>query len=131
MEPILFFDGICGLCNGFVDWLVRVDRRGVYRVATLQGETAARLLPTRDRQALESVVLRAAEGEVLRGSAAVLRVLRDLGGVWSVLGRLGGIAPASVRDSLYGWVARRRYAFSGRRDTCRLPTPEERSRFLP
>ncbi len=128
-ERIIFFDGVCGLCNRFVDRLLRIDRGGVFRFAPLQGSTAHDRLPIGLADALSSVVyLR--EGVVLTRSTAALRILIDLGG-WRTLHRLWFIFPRALRDAVYDWVALNRYKWFGKREVCRLPTQEERARFLP
>ena len=129
-HPVLFFDGVCGLCNRFVDFALPRDRRGVLRFAPLQGETAAQVLDRDDVQSLRSVVLSDARG-LHRRSAAVVRVLWLLGGIWSVLGTLLWLIPRPLRDLGYAVVARLRYRVFGRKETCRMPTAAERAKFLP
>ena len=125
---IVFFDGVCGLCNRFVDRLLRVDPKGLLRFAPLQGSTAHERLPAGMADAMESIVyLR--DGVVLQRSDAALRILVDLGG-WRVLYRALFIVPRFLRDAVYAWIARNRYRWFGKRDACRLPTPEERARFM-
>ncbi len=128
-ERIVFFDGVCGLCNRFVDRLLRDDDLGMLRFAPLQGATAAQRLPSDTVRALESVIyLR--EGSILLRSDAALRILVDLGGWRKVLAPLL-LLPRPFRDLFYNWIARNRYAWFGKRATCRLPSPAERERFLP
>ncbi|MBK7946249.1 MAG: DUF393 domain-containing protein [Flavobacteriales bacterium] len=126
---IIFFDGVCGLCNRFVDRLLAADTRGSFRFATLQGTTANQLLPDGMAAALESVVY-IRDGVILQRSDAALRALIDLGG-WRKGYGLLLIVPRFTRDAVYAWVASNRYKWFGKHDTCRLPTPEERERFLP
>lgn len=129
IRGIIFFDGVCGLCNRFVDRLLRIDDEGRFLFAPLQGNTARERLPSGLADALSSVVyLR--NGQVLTRSDAALRILIDLGG-WRTVHRVWFIFPRVLRDAVYDWVARNRYRWFGKHDTCRLPTPEERERFLP
>ena len=128
--PILFFDGVCGLCNWFVDFILTRDSDGIFRFAPLQGSTAARSISAEDVASLRSVVLLDAAGSHRR-SSAVVRVLRRLGGIWSVMGILLWIVPLPLRDLGYACVAATRYGLFGRRETCRMPTLDERKRFLP
>jgi predicted DCC family thiol-disulfide oxidoreductase YuxK len=128
-ERIVFFDGVCGLCNRFIDRLLTMKGSGTLRFAPLQGSTAQDRLPAGMADALNSVVyLR--EGVVLQRSDAALRVLTDLGG-WNSVYRVLFIVPRPLRDFVYDWIARNRYRWFGKHETCRLPTPEERARFLP
>jgi predicted DCC family thiol-disulfide oxidoreductase YuxK len=129
-SPVLFFDGVCGLCNRFVDFILRHDHRRALRLAPLQGETAEALLGRDDRESVETVVLRAGERS-FRRSAAVVRVLWRLGAFWKVVGGLLWLVPLPLRDLGYRIVAGNRYRLFGRKETCRIPTPEERGRLLP
>ncbi|MFN8634914.1 MAG: thiol-disulfide oxidoreductase DCC family protein [Chloroflexota bacterium] len=129
--PIVFFDGVCGLCNGSVDWLMARDRRAVLRFAPLQGETAQRTLgPLDDDPETWSMVLVDETGRYRRSDAAI-KIVEYLGGPWAIAGRVIGIVPRGLRDAGYRWIARNRYRWFGQHETCRIPTPEERSRFLP
>lgn len=127
--PVLFFDGVCGLCNRFVDFILRHDRRRVLQMAPLQGETASRALSDGDRASLSTVVLLRG-GRIYRRSAAVVRVLWDMGRVWTIAGALLWCVPRPLRDIGYNLVASNRYRLFGKKETCRLPTPEERERVL-
>lgn len=127
---ILFFDGVCGLCNSFVDLLFAEDRRGVLRVTPLQGATAQERLPAELRGSNLTTVVYQRNGRTWTRSGAALRVLGDLGGIWK-LARLLVVVPAPLRNVAYDFVARHRIRWFGQKDTCRMPTPQERSRFLP
>jgi predicted DCC family thiol-disulfide oxidoreductase YuxK len=127
--PIVFFDGMCGLCNSSVDFVLRHDRLGRLKFAPLQGETAERLLPTADRENLGSLVLWD-DGQLFRRSSAVVRILWRLSPVWRVLGWLIWLIPLPLRNAGYRLVAALRYRLFGKKETCRLPSPDERSRFL-
>lgn len=129
-RPVLLFDGVCNLCNGYVQWVIEHDPDGEIRLGALQSEAGQRLLrrhglPTGE---LESVVL--VEGDdVHTKSTAVLRVLRRLGLPYS-LTYPSVIVPKFVRDRAYDLVADRRYDWFGRRESCMMPTPEIEERFL-
>lgn len=106
------------------------DRRGVLKFAPLQGSTATERLPEQIRQDLNTFVF-ASSGQLYIRSAALVRILIQLGGIWRMLGMLLWVVPRPLRDLGYRVVSRLRYRLFGKRETCRLPTPEERSRFLP
>jgi predicted DCC family thiol-disulfide oxidoreductase YuxK len=129
-QPILFFDGMCGLCNSSVDFVMKRDTRDVFRYAPLQGETAAEHLSQSDREDLDSVVLKTRDG-LYRHSSAIVRILWKLPGVWPVLGTLLWVIPRPLRNFGYRVVAKNRYRFFGKKETCRLPKPEEIGRLLP
>ena len=128
-NPILFFDGVCGLCNHVVDWVLRNDRRGSVRFSPLQGETAQQRLPDGDRERLDTVVFVESD-RITRRSTAIVRLLSHLGGVWTVLAWLLWLIPWPLRDVGYRLVSKLRYRLFGKKETCRLPTPDERARFL-
>ena len=125
--PIVLFDGVCNLCNGTVDFMLRRDRRGRFRYASLQGGTAAGLVA--DAAELGSVALWE-NGRMYRRSEAGLRMIEGLGGGWRLLAVLR-LVPRPVRDGVYDWIARNRYRWFGKRESCRMPTDAERGRFLP
>lgn len=127
-QQIIFFDGVCNLCNGFVDFLMSRDLDRHFHFSPLQGETAKRVLPADSRERLHSVVL-SSQGQMFEKSDAVLMILPQLGGLWTAF-RVFWIIPKFLRDMIYDLVAKNRYFIWGKRETCRLPTPEERKRFL-
>lgn len=132
---IVVFDGVCVLCNGWVDFLLRHDRRGRYRFAAMQGEAGRRLLVAHglDPDDPASFLLiehdRGPDPRVSTGAVAVRRVLAGLGGAWR-LAAVSALLPGPVREPLYRWIARNRYRWFGRRDACRLPDPAQAHRFL-
>lgn len=125
---VLFFDGVCNLCNRTVDFLIRRDKRHVLRFAPLQGLAAQEMVKPEMIEALPSVVFVDKTGAYQR-STAVLRAVAKLGGLWPVVLAFL-IVPRPLRDGIYNWIAKNRYKWFGKRDSCRLPTPEERAMFL-
>lgn len=130
MSGTVFFDGMCGLCNASVDFILRHDSRGTFRLSPLQGTTAQAFLPESLRERLDTLVLQTDSGTFIR-SAAVVRILWGLGGLWSVAGWLLWLVPKPLRDWGYRIVSANRIRWFGAKETCRIPTPEERDRFLP
>lgn len=129
-HPILLFDGVCNLCNGSVQFVIRCDPGARIRFASLQSKVGQRYLDRLriDRQALDSLIL--IEGDRWsRESDAVLRIARYLKGPWTALAILR-LIPRPLRDRLYRLIARNRYRWFGKRESCWLPTPELRARFL-
>ncbi len=131
----ILFDGVCNLCNGFVQFVIRHDAAEHFRFAALQSEAAQALLAahgqplTPDALADPTSVVLVADGRVYTHSAAVLRIAGQLGGVWR-LAAVGWLLPGRWRDALYRYIARNRYRWFGRQESCMLPTPELRGRFL-
>ena len=130
MTSVVLFDGVCNLCNGFVQFVIRRDPAGRFQFAALESPAARRLL--RDvnvsNQLIDSVVL-VEDGRAFTRSAAALRIVCKLTFPWPLAYALI-IVPRILRDWGYAVVARNRYCWFGRRDTCMVPTPELRARFL-
>lgn len=135
-EIVVFYDGVCGLCNRLNRFLLARDRRGALRFAPLQGRLAAETLARYGIRAddLDTVHVisgrNTANARLLRRSRAVLHAVEQLGGIWRVAARIGALVPAGIADVLYELVARNRYRIFGRYEACALPPPEWRSRFL-
>ncbi|MNK07860.1 hypothetical protein D3C87_257810 [compost metagenome] len=128
-QNVIFFDGICHLCNGFVDAIITRDSHHHFLFAPLQGTTAEQLLPVTDRENLDTVIY-FENGRIYRRSAAILKILTGLGGGYRLLG-IGWVIPSPLRDLLYKAIAKNRYTWFGKREFCRLPTPAEKSYLLP
>jgi len=129
-SPILLFDGVCNLCNASVQWVLKRDRKGIFKFAALQSETGQRLLQQFgfSQENFDTVVL--VDGEkVFTRSDAPLEIARRLGGLWSLF-FVFKIIPRFLRDAVYNWVARNRYRWFGRKEECMLPRPEWKNRFL-
>ena len=123
----MFFDGVCGLCNGLINFLFFIDKNSYFKVATLQGDFAKENLPRVIIVPLDTIVLLVGE-KVYTQSDAVLRVLIGLGGPWQIF-RLFYVFPNGLRDFIYLSISKNRYKIFGKKDTCRLPTADDQSRF--
>ncbi|HEV8629379.1 MAG TPA: DCC1-like thiol-disulfide oxidoreductase family protein, partial [Thermoanaerobaculia bacterium] len=124
---LVLYDGVCGLCNRTVRFLLRIDRRHRLCFAPLQGQTAARLaerhgFPTDVRTLVYVRNFGLKRERVHVRSDGVLRIFGDVGGLWWLLSLLR-IVPRFLRDALYDWVARHRYGWFGKYDSCPLPSP--------
>lgn len=128
--PIVLFDGVCNLCHGSVRFLLDHDRDGIFRFAPLQSELGRSLVTSAggDPDVIDTMLLVDAEGTHVKSTAA-LRMVRALGAPWSWLFPLIAI-PERVRDAAYDFIARNRYRWFGKRDSCPAPRPEWRERFL-
>lgn len=127
---IVLFDGVCNLCNHSVDFIIKKDKKARFKIAALQDEKSKEMLKKFqiNHQELESVIL-VQDGKVFMKSRAALEISRNLDWPWPVLYPLV-LVPHQLRDPIYDWVARNRYRWFGKKETCRLPSPEEKSRFL-
>jgi predicted DCC family thiol-disulfide oxidoreductase YuxK len=130
VNPILFFDGHCGVCTRSVQWLLKRDRSGELRFASLQGSTYASLDVAGKPQDLSTAVL-FESGVLHTQSTAVLRALVSIGGVWSFVGRMLLIVPRLIRDPIYRAVAIRRNTLLSTSSSCPIPTESQRRRMLP
>ena len=128
--PILLFDGVCNLCNGAVQFVIKNDKNKRFRFAALQSEAGIELskkynLPT-DR--MDTFVVIKKNKSYTRSSAA-LEVAKVLGGFWS-LAYVFVVIPPVIRDAIYNWIANNRYRWFGKKESCMIPTPDIRERFL-
>ncbi|KAA3645404.1 MAG: thiol-disulfide oxidoreductase DCC family protein [Chloroflexi bacterium] len=129
-NPVILFDGVCNLCNGAVRFMLPRDPDGVLRFASLQSDYGQSQLASFDlpQDDFDSFVLVEGERHYTRSTAA-LRALGYLNFPWN-LARFLIFVPRFIRDVVYDWVARNRYAWFGVVDVCPLPTPEQQARFL-
>lgn len=127
-HPILFFDGVCNLCNKVVDFFIKKDTNQIIRYSSLQGETAKKLLDPKLINELNTVVF-FEKGKTYTKSEAVIRALIHLGPKYA-LTSIFLVLPSFFRDPFYNLVAKTRYKFFGKRDSCRLPTHSEKKLFL-
>ncbi|MCM3700277.1 thiol-disulfide oxidoreductase DCC family protein [Paenibacillus macerans] len=128
-HAVVLFDGVCNFCNGSVQFIIRRDRAGYFRFASLQSDAAKSLLSERvEAPNLDSIIL-IENGRIFTESTAVLRIARKLDGIWKAAA-LFLIVPKPVRNWAYRLFARNRYRWFGKRNECMLPTPEQRQRFL-
>ena len=129
-HAVVLFDGVCNLCNASINFVIDHDPEGYFKFASLQSDEADDLLQRcpQEAGALESIVL-IEDGNCYDRSTAALRIARRLTGAWTLL--YGFLAvPRPIRDLVYDWIARNRYHWFGKRDSCRVPTPELQDRFI-
>jgi predicted DCC family thiol-disulfide oxidoreductase YuxK len=135
-NPIILYDGVCGLCNRFNQFVLKRDSAGRFRFASLQSDFATKVLQRHgvnphDLDTVYLVLDNAQPGErLLARSDAAGSVLRDLGGPWGALADVLSLMPRWLRDWGYNLVARNRYRIFGKYDTCPLPDPQYRHKFL-
>ena len=127
---IVFFDGVCVLCNRSVDFLIRADRRKKLKYASLQAESSIAFLSSIDRSLLkEDTIILYSKGKLLIKSDAVLKISSTLGFPYSIL-MIFKIIPKKWRDALYDFIARHRFRWFGRHENCRVPDEHTRDRIL-
>ena len=128
----ILFDGVCNLCNGFVNFVIDRDPERRFRFASLQSGAGQALMATHGLTPVAgdpASIIVIANGRALQRSSAVLRIASGLAGPWRLMAAFR-IVPPPLRDVVYSFVAGHRYAWFGRSNECRLPTPELRERFL-
>lgn len=130
-HPIIVFDAECVLCSANAQFVLRHDRRGHFRLASMQGEVGAALYRRFGIDPANPESLIVVDGARLhRDSDAILAIYAGLGGPWRVLSGVGRLMPRMLRDPMYRWIARHRYRLFGRRDVCWVPSPEYAERVL-
>jgi predicted DCC family thiol-disulfide oxidoreductase YuxK len=134
-KAIFLYDGVCGLCNRGVQFILRHDAKGDFRFASLQSGFAQRMLARHrlnaaDLDTVYVVVDRDGGDTLLARSDAVLFVMREIGGIWRAGAAVLGWLPRWVRDWAYGLVVRNRYRVFGKYETCPVPSESVRARFL-
>lgn len=127
---IVLFDGVCNLCAGSVQFIIRRDPNAMFQFTSLQSDSGQQLLEkfNIDKKLLHSIILIKGDQSFQRSDAA-LEIARKLSGAWPVLYAFK-ILPQFFRDSIYNWISRNRYRLFGKKDTCWIPTPELKKRFL-
>lgn len=126
---LLFFDGVCGMCNGLINFMMAEDRNSALRYATLQGETAKENVSPAYLEELNSIVY--IEGDkTYTESDGVIHALASMGGIYKLV-LVFKFVPKFIRDKIYAYISRNRYKWFGKKESCRMPTPEEREKLLP
>jgi predicted DCC family thiol-disulfide oxidoreductase YuxK len=127
---LIIFDGVCNLCNGAVQFVITHDPAAAFTFTALQSDTGQQILRDYDLPSInfESFIY-IRNGILYQRSTAALYVLKDLGGIWGMLYAFI-IIPRPIRDAVYDLVARYRYRIFGKRETCMIPTPDLKKRFL-
>jgi predicted DCC family thiol-disulfide oxidoreductase YuxK len=134
-NPIVLYDGVCGLCNRLTQFLLKRDHKDRLRFASLQSEFAAAILKrhSKDPEDLDTVYVvkdyNQTNEKLLARSDAILYLGQQIGGIWSVAG-LGKVLPRFLRDWIYNLVARNRYRVFGKYESCMMPDPKYRRKFL-
>ena len=129
-NPIILFDGICNLCNGAVQFIIKHDPEKKFLFTSLQSEAGQQLLKQYHlpSENFDSFLL-LQDDTIFYKSSAALKVARQIKSVWKAL-YIFMIVPKFIRDAVYSWIAANRYKWFGKKDNCMMPTPELQARFL-
>ena len=135
-NPIILYDGVCGLCNRLNQFVLKRDRDDRFRFAALQSEFAGRVLQRHgiNPQILDTMYLllnySQPDEQLASRSDAAIQILAELGGVWGSLASIVQHLPRWSRDKAYNLIARNRYQLFGKLQTCQIPSEKYRSKFL-
>ena len=129
-QPVILFDGICNLCNASVQFVIKHDKQGIFRFSALQGHYAKEILPgfEKDLKIIDSIILVENNQHYTKSSAA-LRIARRLSGLLPLLFAFI-VIPKFIRDWFYDIIAKNRYQWWGKQESCWIPTPALKSKFI-
>lgn len=131
MHPnLILFDGVCNFCNFWVNFIIDRDSKAFFKFTALQSDTARQILKSNkiDAMKIDSIVL-VINGKIFFKSSAAFKIARKLDGFWKLL-YIFIIIPPFMRDRIYDFIASNRYKWFGKRETCRIPTDDEKHRFI-
>lgn len=127
-QKVVFFDGFCGLCSEFVDFVMKIDKKSLFKFSPLQSQFAEDNLPLSFTKDLSTVVI-IIDGQTFTKAQGVLRLFKEVGGFWSLISILRFL-PQWLLNLGYDQIAKHRYKIRPKKESCRLPTPEEREKFI-
>ncbi|MBK0381483.1 thiol-disulfide oxidoreductase DCC family protein [Pedobacter sp. SD-b] len=128
-KGIILFDGVCNLCNGFVQKVIAADKKDYFRLASLQSAQAKELLKEHPEYEDLKTIIFLENGHVYTHSTAALKISKHLKGFWPLL-QIGYVFPAFLRDGVYNFIAKNRYRWFGKKDQCMIPSPNLKRKFL-
>jgi predicted DCC family thiol-disulfide oxidoreductase YuxK len=129
-DKIILFDGVCNLCNGLVQFIIKIDKKEVFKFSSLQSDFGQRILLENnlDTKDLNSFIF-LDQGKLYHKSTAALKMYKAIGSFWQLL-YIFIIVPRPIRDWIYSLIANNRYKWFGKQESCWIPTPELKSRFI-
>jgi predicted DCC family thiol-disulfide oxidoreductase YuxK len=130
-KKIILFDGVCNLCNGAVQFIIKHDKKDTFRFVALQSEIGIEICNYIgvDRSEIDSIILYNPSVAYYYKSSAVIEIAEELGGIYSLVS-VFKILPEKLRNYIYDYVAKNRYKWYGKKDSCMIPTPELKAKFL-
>lgn len=130
MNNIILFDGVCNLCNGSVRAIIKLDKKEVFKFASLQSSIGKAILKKYNFNTLNSnSIVVIANNNAFNKSTAILIIIKQLGGIWQLL-YVFVLIPKPIRDTIYNVIAKHRYNLFGKRENCIIPNKKIKSRFL-
>lgn len=128
-NQVILFDGDCNLCNGFIQFIIKIDRKKIFRFSSLQSEYGRKINKTYNLNNFDSIIL-LREGNIFIYSDAIIEILKTNDGFWNIVGKILSFFPQRFRNWGYKLFARYRISLLGKNNSCLLPTQELKSRFL-
>lgn len=130
-KKIILFDGVCNLCESSVQFIIKRDKNDVFRFVAIQSGLGQKIIKHIgiDTSKTDSIILYIPEKAYYYKAEAALLIAKELSGIYSVLGYLG-FMPNSIKNAVYDYIAKNRYKWYGKKDTCMIPTPELKAKFL-
>ncbi len=130
-KKIILFDGVCNLCNSSVNKLIKWDKKDIFLFASLQSDYGQKLISNLniDTSEIDSIILYEPGVSYDIKSTAILKITNTLGGFWKLMS-VFFILPAGFRNIIYDFIARNRYKWYGKKESCMIPTPELKAKFL-
>lgn len=129
-QPIIFFDGVCNLCNSSVNYFIKRDKKNILKFASLQSDAAKQILLQFgvEKVDLKSIIV-LNNNKLYLESSAIIEILKQLGGIYKIF-TIFWIIPKPIRDFLYQIIAKNRYRWFGKKESCMIPTPELKNKFI-
>ena len=130
-KKIILFDGVCNLCNGAVQYIIKRDKKNTFLFAALQSEIGRKFINERqiDTSKTDSIILIDPNVAYYIKSNAAMQIAYEFGGLWKAL-KIFEILPVSIRDVFYDFIAKNRYKWFGKEESCWIPTPELKAKFI-
>jgi len=127
---LILFDGVCNFCNSSVNFIIRRDKKNIFRFASLQSETGQKCLSEYNFYNTEfDTIILIEKGELYTRSATALRIAKSISGIWKLF-YIFIIVPRPIRNYLYDLLSRNRYKWFGKKDACRIPSESEKKKFI-
>ncbi|QSW89150.1 DUF393 domain-containing protein [Flavobacterium endoglycinae] len=130
-KKIVLFDGVCNLCDGAVQFIIKHDKKDIFRFVSLQSELGKEICNYIgvDQNKIDSIILYNPGVAYYYKSTAVIEIGNDLGGIYSLISAFK-ILPEKLRNYFYDYIAKNRYKWYGKKESCMIPTPELKAKFL-
>ncbi|UOB17439.1 thiol-disulfide oxidoreductase DCC family protein [Abyssalbus ytuae] len=131
-KKLILFDGVCNLCNSSVQFVIKHDKNDVFRFAALQSDIGKKMTEDRgiDTSKTDSIILIDPDSAYYIKSDAAIEIMNEFGGLWKVMNVFKYILPTVVRNFIYDLIARNRYKWFGKKESCMIPTPELKAKFI-